>query len=139
MFVPVCDVDGKTPLMLTKPSRARRWVEAGKATPFWKRGVWCVRRQLHRLQFEKGGIHKPYGGTRSNGFKRGRLVKHLKHGLAYVGGYLKDRISLHAAATGQRLTQQAKPADCVFLTFNSWRIRASSPLSPVGVSARDFL
>jgi hypothetical protein len=43
MFVPVFDVDGKTPLMPTIPARARRWIETGKATPFWKRGVFCVR------------------------------------------------------------------------------------------------
>jgi hypothetical protein len=79
------------------------------------------RRQLHRLQPETGGVRRPYGGTRSNGFKRGSLVKHSKIGLAYVGGFLKDRISLHSLATGKRLTQTAKPNDCRFLCFNSWR------------------
>ena len=29
--------------MPTKPSRARRWIRDGKATGFWKRGVYCVR------------------------------------------------------------------------------------------------
>lgn len=42
MFVPVVDLDNK-PLMPTSPARARRWVKSGKATPFWKRGIWCVR------------------------------------------------------------------------------------------------
>jgi hypothetical protein len=42
MFVPVIDVN-KKPLMPTKPSRARKWIKSGKATPFWKRGVFCVR------------------------------------------------------------------------------------------------
>jgi hypothetical protein len=84
------------------------------------------RRQLHRLQPAKGGIRKPYGGIRSHGFKRGSLVKHSTFGLTYVGGWLKDRISLHSLATGKRLTQQAKPSDCCFLTFNTWRSRASS-------------
>lgn len=41
--VPVFDVDGKTPLMPTIPERADRWVKSGKATPFRKKGVWCVR------------------------------------------------------------------------------------------------
>lgn len=81
------------------------------------------RRQLHRLQFSKGGIRKPYGGTLSRGFKRGSLVQHPKGGLAYVGGFLKDRISLHAMASGKRLCQNAKPTDCQFLTFNTWRTR----------------
>jgi hypothetical protein len=29
--------------MPTKPSRARRWIRSGKATPFWKKGIFCVR------------------------------------------------------------------------------------------------
>lgn len=42
MFVPVVDSNQK-PLMPTTPARARRWIESGKATPFWKKGVFCVR------------------------------------------------------------------------------------------------
>jgi hypothetical protein len=84
------------------------------------------RRQLHRLQPEQGGIRKPYGGTCSHGLKRGSLVKHGRFGLTYVGGFLKDRISLYSVATGKRLTQQARPSDCCFLAFNTWRCRASS-------------
>ena len=42
MFVPVVDSANK-PLMPTAPSRARRWVREGKATYFWKKGVYCVR------------------------------------------------------------------------------------------------
>ena len=29
--------------MPTKTQRAVRWVQSGRATPFWKKGVWCVR------------------------------------------------------------------------------------------------
>jgi len=32
-----------TPLMPTRPSRARRWIRSGKATGFWKGGMFCVR------------------------------------------------------------------------------------------------
>ena len=42
MFVPVVDVQQK-PLMPTTSARARKWIKSGKATPFWKRGVFCVR------------------------------------------------------------------------------------------------
>ena len=84
------------------------------------------RRQIHRFQPEKGGLRKPYGTTNSLGFKRGSLVKHLKWGLCYVGGYLKDRISLHSLSTGKRLTQLAKPGDCKFLSYSSWRWANSS-------------
>jgi hypothetical protein len=41
-FVPVFDSNNR-PLMPTKPQRADRWVKSGKATPFWKKGVWCIR------------------------------------------------------------------------------------------------
>ena len=42
MFVPVVDKN-QHPLMPTKPSRARRWIQEGKATPFWRNGIFCVR------------------------------------------------------------------------------------------------
>ena len=42
MLVPVVDKN-QHPLMPTKPSRARRWIESDKATPFWDNGVFCVR------------------------------------------------------------------------------------------------
>jgi RRXRR protein len=42
MFVPVVD-HYQQPLMPTTPARARRWIRSGKATPFWKWGVFCVR------------------------------------------------------------------------------------------------
>ena len=91
------------------------------------------RRQLHRLQPGKGGIRKLYGGTNSLGFKRGSLVKHVKLGMCYVGGFLKNHISLHSLQTGKRLTQRAKPSDCIFLAYNSWRTRLL-PYLNAGVS-----
>jgi len=42
LFVPVVSQNQK-PLMPTIPSRARRWVRSGKATGFFKKGVFCVR------------------------------------------------------------------------------------------------
>lgn len=79
------------------------------------------RRQLHRFQPMKNGIRRVYGGTNSLGFKRGSLIRHSKWGLIYVGGFLKNRISLHSLTTGKRLTQRCQPTECKFLTFNSWR------------------
>lgn len=40
--VPVVDKN-QIPLMPTTRARADRWVKSGKATPFWKRGIFCVR------------------------------------------------------------------------------------------------
>src|SRR5215469_10456048 len=42
MFVPVVDKDQRL-LMPTTPARARRWLKSGKATAFWKGGLFCVR------------------------------------------------------------------------------------------------
>lgn len=41
-YIPVVD-QNQNPLMPTTPARARRWIESGKATGFWKRGIFCVR------------------------------------------------------------------------------------------------
>jgi hypothetical protein len=104
------------------------WYTGGHSKPDLKR-LFCItplrfhRRQLHRLQPEAGGVRKPYGSTRSHGFKRGSLVLHPKWGLAYVGGAIRDRISLHSLETGKRLTYIAKPEETRFLAYNSWRTR----------------
>ncbi len=81
------------------------------------------RRQLHRLQPEKGGRRKPYGGTRSQGLKRGTLVIHPIWGKCFIGGQdqKRGRVSLHSYATGKRLTQSAKTEDCQVLTSTVWR------------------
>jgi hypothetical protein len=84
------------------------------------------RRQLHRLQPEKGGIRKPYGGTISMGLKRGSWVRHPKWGLAYVGGTLNGRISLHDMQTGKRITQTARVSDCRVFCTASWRVQAKA-------------
>lgn len=79
------------------------------------------RRRLHVLQPAKHGVRKTYGSTRSLGFKRGSLVKHKKYGISYVGGTAKGRISLHSLRSGDRLCRNAKPTDCVSLTYNQWK------------------
>jgi len=86
-----------------------------------------VRRQLHRMEPEKGGRRPPYGGTRSLGCTRGTLVRHPRYGWCLIGGWDRQaqRVSLHAYKTNKRLTQQAKPADCVLLTrmaFRTWLV-----------------
>lgn len=89
------------------------------------------RRQLHRLQAESGGLRKPYGGTLSLGFRRGSWVKHPKYGVCYVGGTMGKCISLHSLQDGKRLSQNARPKDCQFLTLASWRIRKEAAHSSV--------
>jgi len=81
------------------------------------------RRQLQRLQPEKGAIRKRYGGTMSLGVKRGSWVRHPRWGVAYVGGTVNGRISLHDMRTGKRVTQNAGVSDCQVLCTASWRTR----------------
>jgi len=108
------------------------WVLAasisGASQPTCQR-LWYVvpavlhRRQLHRLQAAKGGIRKPYGGTRSLGLKRGTLVLHKQYGRCVVGGFDRQKrtISLHDYRTNKRLTQGAKVETCRVLTWVAWR------------------
>lgn len=84
------------------------------------------RRQLHMLQFAKGGKRKPYGSTRSLNFKRGSYVKHPKWGVCYMGGTQKGRVSLHSIQTGKRLCTNAKVNDTKFLTYASWRTQLAA-------------
>lgn len=74
------------------------------------------RRKLHEILPKKNGFRRNYGGTLSEGLKRGTLVKHSKHGLTYVGGASKGRISLHCYNTGKRLARNAKKEDLKILT-----------------------
>jgi hypothetical protein len=97
-----------------KPTCTKLWYVVGAV---------LHRRQLHRLQASKGGERKPYGGTRSLGYKRGTLVRHSKYGICTVGGFDRKRqtISLHAYRTNKRLTQGAKGKDSRTLTPVAWR------------------
>ena len=104
------------------------WCTGGHVVPDNKKLLKLIplrlhRRQLHDLQFSKKWGRRPYGGTRSLGFKRGSLVKHKKYGTrVYVGGTSKGRISLHSVDSGNRMCQNAKIEDCVFKTYLGWRI-----------------
>jgi hypothetical protein len=93
------------------------------------------RRQLHMLQFSKGGLRKLYGGTRSCGFKRGALAEHPKYGTVYIGGTMSGRVSLLSMVDGKRLCQNAKPSEIKIKTYNAWRTRFLSSLKGE-VSAR---
>lgn len=101
----------------------------GEPKPEYTRVVECVpirlhRRQLHVFNPSKNGYRRPYGGSMSQGFKRGSIVKHVKRGFCYVGGenLEKKQVSLHSIQTGKRLTQSAKPSDLIFKSYSYWRI-----------------
>ena len=95
------------------------------------------RRALHLQNPARGGVRRSHGGTLSQGFKRGSLVKHPKHGLTTVGGTKDGRISLHKLS-GKRLCQNAKAQDIKLLRRSSIVFRQipknGIPLSPEGGS-----
>jgi RRXRR protein len=93
--------------------------------------VWH-RRQLHRLQPEKGGKRRRYGGTLSHGVKRGTLVKHPKWGKAIIGGTRDSKVSLHDPETNRRLTQSANISDCQPIKLLRWRTH----LAPLALMPR---
>jgi len=84
----------------------------------WKRFEYA-RRQLHRLEPDKGGVRRRYGGSWSTSpFRKGDVVQW--HGrLARVGGFMDGcGISLHSfGLKNKRFTQTANPNECTRL-FN---------------------
>ena len=52
---------------------------------------------------------------------RGTLIHHIKYGLTYIGGTLKNRVSLHNFGTRKRVTQNARVEDCTIMTRIAWR------------------
>ena len=80
-----------------------------------------TRRQLHRLNFKKGGTRPRYGGTMSLGIQRGTLVEHVKYGKCLIGGNKGiNRVSLHSRYTVIRLTQDAKLTDVKLIAHSPW-------------------
>ena len=55
VFVPVVDLENN-PLMPTTSSRARRWILSRKATPFYKKGIYCVRLNVTPSDNQKQAI-----------------------------------------------------------------------------------
>lgn len=80
------------------------------------------RRQLHRLQPRSGevGVRRLYGGTVSLGFKKGSIATHPKHGFCFVGGTMKNRLSLHSVK-GPLLSRDARKEDIMILAYNSFK------------------
>ena len=74
------------------------------------------RRKLHYLIPKKNNIRTIYGGTLSQGIKRGTLVVHPKWGKSIVGGNGKSGITLHSINNSIRLCRNAKSQDLKILT-----------------------
>ncbi|GET37300.1 RRXRR domain-containing protein [Microseira wollei] len=91
MFVPVVDSNNR-PLMPTTPARAKRWIKSGKATPFFKKGVFCV-----RLNVEPSNRnHQPIAVGIDPGSKReGFTVKSFSHTYLNVQTHAVDWVKDH--------------------------------------------
>lgn len=90
-----------------------------------------VRRQLHKFNPQKGGRRSRYGGTMSEGYKKGTLVIHPKFGKTYLGGHNgKGRVSLHSYATGKRLTQLTNLGNCKVVAHSPWTVNYAKPKLP---------
>jgi RRXRR protein len=91
MFVPVVDSE-KRPLMPTTSSRAKRWMCSGKATPFWQKGVFCVRLNVepssHNYQPIAVGIDP---GSQREGF----TVKSKSHTYLNIQTHAVDWVKDH--------------------------------------------
>ena len=75
MFVPVVNQQ-QEPLMPTTPSRAKRWIKSGKATPFFKKGIFCVRLNVEPSNQETQEVAV---GIDPGSKKEGFTVKSLAH------------------------------------------------------------
>lgn len=69
------------------------------------------RRKLHEVLPKKGGFRRNYGSTLSLGITRGTLVRHVKYGLALVGGNSKGKISLQDLSNNKRICQNTRKED----------------------------
>ena len=79
-FVPVVDVQ-QNPLMPTTANRAASWIRSKKATPFWKRGIFCVRLNVEPSAREKQIV----GGGIDPGSKwEGYSVKSAAHTFLHI-------------------------------------------------------
>jgi hypothetical protein len=95
MVVPVVDRH-QQPLMPTTPARARRWIRSGRATSFWKGGVFCVRLN----QEPSGRATQPIAvGIDPGSKKEGLVVKSTAH--AYLN-IQADAVTLVKKAVATR-------------------------------------
>ena len=89
MFVPVKTKDGEQ-LMPTTPEKAARLIKSGKATPYWKNGIFCI-----RLNYEPKGRYKQdvAVGVDPGSKKEGFTVKSTAHTYLNVQADAKTDVS----------------------------------------------
>lgn len=117
MYVPVISPDQK-PLMPTTPSRARKWIKTGKATPFWKKGVFCVRLNMKTEENKQPIVVGIDPGSKKEGF----TVKSSSHTFLNVQAdavtWVKDAVETRK---NMRRARRYRNAPCRQPRFNRSR------------------
>ncbi len=113
-FVPVVNSDNQ-PLMPTIPSRARKWITSGKATGFWKKGVFCVRLNVKTEEDKQGIVIGIDPGSKKEGF----TVKSQSHTYFNIQAdavtWVKDRMETRKNA---RKSRRQRKTPCRQPRFN---------------------
>ncbi len=109
IFVPVVDQE-HTPLMPTIPARARRWIRSGKATHFWKGGVFCVRLNVEPSR----RVQQPIAVGIDPGSKReGIVVASASHTYLNLQAQARDGVKeAEKDSTRMRRTRRRRKTPC---------------------------
>src|SRR5947209_4859699 len=102
LFVPVVD-QHQQPLMPTTPARARRFITSGKATAFWKGGIFCI-----RLNVEPSARHSQLlaVGIDPGSKKEGYSVRSAAH--TYLNLQADARTGVKEAVAQRRRMRRAR-------------------------------
>ena len=115
MTVPVMNKKNE-PLMPTIPSRARKWIKSGKATPFWKKGIFCVRLNIVTLEHKQDIVIGIDPGSKKEGF----TVKSTAHTMINVQA---DAVTHVKKAVETRSTMRRSRRNRKLLAVNQGKIR----------------
>lgn len=109
MFVPVVD-QNQQPLMPTTPARARRWVNSGKATAFWKGGIFCVRLNVEPCARETQSVAV---GIDPGSKREGYSVVSAAHTYLNIQAEARDGVKdAEKASTSMRRARRTRKTPC---------------------------
>lgn len=124
MFVPVVG-QNQIPLMPTTPARARKWLRSGKATPFWKKGIFCVRLNVKPSNTQT----QPIAVGIDPGSKReGYSIKSESHTYLNIQANAIDWVS-DAVKTRRVMRQNRRSRNCPYRQPR-WANRAKKGIPP---------
>lgn len=113
MLVPVINKEGK-PLMPTKPSRARKWIKEGKATPFYKKGIFCIRLNFDTLENKQDIIMGIDPGSKRTGISVTTESKSILHMQCDTPTWVKSHIETRAMLRRSRRQRNTPYRKCRF-------------------------